>query len=252
MRTIVILITFMLIGACSSKFVTQSYSPDILFKQVEAELSLGEVNKAITTLRKLDANYSFNEKAIDAQVLLIWIYYKKGNLDQAEVFASNFLKYYPYNKYTPWVEYVYALTIYQSIPSQKRDIAKATEALGLFKDFIQKYPNLEYAEDLNFRTSLVKDILANRVMEIGRYYLRHKVYVGAINRFKEVIYVYNNSIFVPEALYRLTYSSLAIGLDKEALLYYRLLKYNYSSSKWYTKANHLVQHKIKLSNSVEQ
>lgn len=251
MRIIFLFLLLITLSACRSAFIEENMSPDILFLQAKAELSNGRIEKAISIFRKLEGRYIFSPQAIEGQTMLIWLYYKKSDLAEAEATANNFLKYYPYNEYTPWVEYMLAIITYENMPYYKKNIIEATNALNLFNSFISKYPNTEYAKDLQFKRELVRSLMAYKVMQIGNYYLNHKSYIGAINRFKEVINVYSNSVFVPEALYRLEFAYLSLGLDKEAVNSFNILEYNYKSTRWYEVANDLLNKEIKVTNNKE-
>ena len=70
-------------------------------------------------------------------------------------------------------------------------------------------------------------------MYIARYYFDKEKWIPAINRFKEVVEKYNDSIFIEEALHRLVEIHYKIGLEEEAKKYAYLLGYNYQSSQWY-------------------
>jgi outer membrane protein assembly factor BamD len=78
-------------------------------------------------------------------------------------------------------------------------------------------------------------------MEIGRFYQRSGRWLAATLRFQNVIEQYETTSHTPEALYRLTESSLALGIREEAVKYAAVLGANYPGSKWYDKAYELVQ-----------
>ncbi|MGV3278518.1 outer membrane protein assembly factor BamD [Rickettsiales bacterium LUAb2] len=233
---------FLLLSACSGdKFKKQNIPSKVLLAEGVNLLGQGKTSKAIDIFQRVEINYADEDSAIVAQVFLIWIYYQQNNLDSAEAISRSFLRYYPYNKYSPWVEYMNAIITYEQIPNPKRDLTLASNALTAFNKIIQKYPNTEYAKDVQFKSALVKQILAERVMEIGRYYLRHKAYIGAMYRFQEIVKVYNDSVFVPEALYRLVFTAISLGINEEAINDYKVLKYNYPDNDWTKRAEKLLK-----------
>ena len=71
-------------------------------------------------------------------------------------------------------------------------------------------PMLEHAE------VAVRDHLAGKEMEIGRFYERTGQWLAAQLRFQNVIEEYQTTSHTPEALYRLTETNLALGLPEEA------------------------------------
>ena len=66
--------------------------------------------------------------------------------------------------------------------------------------------------------------------------LRKKKWIAAINRFKNVIENYDDTVFIDEAIHRLVEIYFYLGLEEESKKYAILLGYNYKSSKWYEKS----------------
>ena len=73
-------------------------------------------------------------------------------------------------------------------------------------------------------------------MYIGRHYQKKNKWIAAINRFKNVISIYDETAYVEEALHRLVEIHYKIGLVDESQKYANLLGYNYLSSDWYLKS----------------
>ena len=59
---------------------------------------------------------------------------------------------------------------------------------------INNYPNTDYAMNSKFKLELINEILASKEMYLARYYFDKEKWVPAINRFKNVIENYNDSI----------------------------------------------------------
>ncbi len=87
----------------------------------------------------------------------------------------------------------------------------------------------------------MEDHLAGKEMEIGRYYQRSGRWIAAQMRFQNVVDTYQTTSHTPEALYRLTESSLALGIPAEAVKYAAVLGSNYPGNEWYERAYGLVQ-----------
>ena len=73
-------------------------------------------------------------------------------------------------------------------------------------------------------------------MYLGRHYLKKEKWIASINRFKNVIENYDETIFIEEALHRLVEINYRLGLNEEAQKYASILGYNYLSSDWYEKS----------------
>src|SRR5262249_16902334 len=104
-----------------------------------------------------------------------------------------------------------------------------------------RFPESEYARDAELKRDMVRDQLAGKEMEIGRYYLKRSEHLAAINRFKTVIAKYDTTSHAPEALYRLVEAYVSVGLIGQAQQTAAVLGYNYPGTDWYADAYALMQ-----------
>ncbi len=70
-------------------------------------------------------------------------------------------------------------------------------------------------------------------MSVGRYYSSYGYYIGAVNRYNSVVNNYSDTIFIQEALYRLSETYIALGFPDLAFKAAAILGYNYAHSEWY-------------------
>src|SRR5262249_31646066 len=84
-------------------------------------------------------------------------------------------------------------------------------------------------------------ILAASEMNVGRYYLNNKNYVGAINRFKVVVSDYQTTAHVEEALYRICEANMTLGIVAEAQASAAVLGHNFPNSEWYKRSYALLK-----------
>jgi len=105
---------------------------------------------------------------------------------------------------------------YEQITDIRRAQDSTQKAYETFNRLIVLYPQSDYAKDAVGKIRLTYNHIAGKEMEIGRYYQKQGRYAAALNRFADVVRNYPNTTQVEEALYRLTETYLALGLDKEA------------------------------------
>ena len=122
------------------------------------------------------------------------------------------------------------------IQDEKRDIEPLLKAKEKFMLVVNDYPNTDFALDAKFKLGLIEDVLASKEMYLGRHYQKKNKWIAAINRYKNVVENYDQTIFVEEALHRLVEVNYQIGLVDESKKYASLLGYNYQSSNWYKKS----------------
>ena len=168
-------------------------------------------------------------------------YYVAQDYNAAISSAQRFLSIHPGNKDVPYAYYLIALSYYEQISDVSRDQSITEQARVALREVDRRFPTSEYAADARLKLDLVNDHLAGKDMEIGRHYQRNGQWLAATLRFQNVVNEYETTSHTPEALYRLTESSLALGVPSEAVKYAAVLGANYPGSKWYEKAFDLVQ-----------
>jgi outer membrane protein assembly factor BamD len=91
------------------------------------------------------------------------------------------------------------------------------------------------------KIDLTNDHLAGKEMYIGRYYLKKKAFLAAINRFRIVTVDYQTTSHVPEALHRTVEAYLSMGLIDEAYKTASVLGHNFPNSDWYNDSYNLIK-----------
>jgi outer membrane protein assembly factor BamD len=155
--------------------------------------------------------------------------------------ARRFLAIHPGNKDAPYALYLISLNYYEQIEDVARDQSITKSALDSLGELVRRYPNTRFAADARLKTDLVRDHLAGKEMEVGRFYQRRAQWLASVVRFRTVVDEYQTTTHTPEALMRLTESYLALGIPEEARKAAAVLGVNYPTTKWYQRAYELVQ-----------
>ena len=165
-----------------------------------------------------------------------YAYYMQDYYLDAITELQRFIKIYPKHENLDYAYYLLAVSYYEKIVDEKKDLQSILNARKYFNFIIKNFPNTEYSLDSEFKVDLVNDVLASKEMYVGRYYFDKKNWISAIKRFRTVIDEYETTIYTEEALHRLVEVHYIIGLEDEAKKYAKLLGYNYESSAWYEKS----------------
>ena len=169
-------------------------------------------------------------------LMAAYAYYSQDYYADAIYELERFIKVYAKDKRMPYARFLLAMCYYEEIVDEKKDLGPLLKAQDQFKFIIKTYPDSDFALDANFKLDLINDILASKEIYLGRYYIKKRKWIAAINRFKQVIDHYDTTIYVEEALHRLVEIHYRIGLTDESKKYANLLGYNYQSSKWYAES----------------
>ena len=199
-------------------------------------LEEGDVLFAAKKFNEAEMLFPQSDWAPKAALMAAYAYYRQDYYGDVIAEVNRFIKVYPQHPQIDYAYYLLAITYYEQIIDEKKDLGSILKAKKTFKFILENYPETEYALDSEFKLDLINEILAAKEIYIGRYYFDKKKWIPAINRFRTVIDNYHETIYVEEALHRLVEAYFVIGLKDESRKYAKLLGYNYQSSKWYEKS----------------
>jgi outer membrane protein assembly factor BamD len=175
-----------------------------------------------------------------AMLMSAFCYYQANKYQDAINAADQYIELHPGSQEVAYAFYLKAMSLYEQIVDVGRDQTNTEQALTALQDVVQRFPNTEYARDALLKIDLTQDHLAGKEMEVGRYYLTRRDYIGAINRFKVVVERYQRTPQIAEALERLTEAYYALGVYPEAQTAAAVLGANYPGSVWYQDAYNLL------------
>ena len=170
-----------------------------------------------------------------AALMAAYSYFSYFYYSDAVLELEKFLDKYKNHPRRDYAYYLLALSHYDQIIDETKDLNEILKAKKYFEIIIQKYSNTDFALDSEYKLELIQELLASKEMYLARYYVEKKKWIPAINRFKTVVKDYDSTIYVEEALHRLVELHYKMGLINESKKYAILLGYNYQSSKWYEK-----------------
>jgi len=206
------------------------------YEQGMKSLEEGDVLFAAQKFNEAEILFPQSKWAPKSALMAAYSYYIQDYYGDAIAELKRFLRVYPKYKDLDYVYYLLAVSHYEQIVDEKKDLKSIIDAKKYFELVVQNYENTEYAVDSEFKLDYINDILASKEMYIGRYYISKKKWIPAINRFQTVINNYETTMYTEEALHRLVEIHYRIGLKEEAQKYATLLGYNYQSSEWYKKS----------------
>ena len=243
----------LILASCSKeearKSVIKEKSLDLQVLETYEEgmnyLEKGDALYAASKFNEAELLFPQSEWAPKSALMAAYAYYSQDYLKDAIAELDRFLKVYPKHKNLDYVYYLLAISYYEQIVDEKKDLQSIIKAKQYFEIVIRDYQKTSYALDAEFKIDLINDILAAKEMYIGRYYFEKKKWIPAINRFQTIINDYETTIYAEEALHRLVEVHYIIGLKDEAKKYAKLLGYNYQSSEWYENSYSLFDKKYK-------
>ena len=199
------------------------------------ELDKGDAIYAAKKFNEAELLYPQSIWAPRAALMAAYSYFSQFYYSDSILELEKFLDKYKNHPQRDYAYYLLALSHYDQIVDETKDLNEILKAKKYFKIVIQKYPNTDFALDSEYKLELIQELLASKEMYLARYYVEKEKWIPAINRFKTVVTDYDSTIYVEEALHRLVELHYKMGLINESKKYAALLGYNYQSSKWYEK-----------------
>ena len=197
------------------------------------ELERGDAIYAAKKFNEAELLYPQSIWAPRAALMAAYSYFTYLYYSDAVLELEKFLDKYKNHERRDYAYYLLALSHYDQIVDETKDLNEILKAKQYFEIILQRYPDTEFALDSEFKLELIQELLASKEMYLARYYVDREKWIPAINRFKKVVEDYDETIYVEEALHRLVELHYKIGLIDESKKYAVLLGYNYQSSKWY-------------------
>ena len=223
--------------------VSEDKAAEEIFNSGERELVRRRYNDAAEKFKEVERLYPYSDWAKRALIMQVYSFHKDKEYENVVSAANRFIEFHPKDKDIPYAYYLIGLSYYDQVLAIGRDQKLTQEALRIFKLIIKEYPDSEYASSSQIKFDFLKNQLASKEMEVGRYYLKRSHYVSAINRFRGIIEDFSTTSQVPEALHRLVEAYLSLGLTDEAQTAGAILGYNYKSNEWYERSFELLRSK---------
>ena len=240
---------FILLSNCSENQVGIDNSPsedkaaEEIFNSGEKEILRKRYGDAAEKFTEVERLYPYSDWAKRALIMQVYSFHKDQSYENVVSAANRFIEFHPNDKDVPYAYYLIGLSYYDQVLAIGRDQELAKEALRVFSLITKEYPESKYASSSQIRFNFLRDHLASKEMEVGRYYLKRSHYAPAINRFRGVIEEFTTTSQVPEALHRIVEAYLSLGLVNEAQTAGAILGYNYRSTEWYDRTFALLSSK---------
>ena len=204
-----------------------------LYTAAKRTMDGGDYEQAAKLFDEVERQHPYSVWARRAQLMSAFNYYLARKYTDAINSAQRFVTIHPGNSEAPYAQYLIGMSYYQQIDDVTRDQTTTQQASDAFGELIRRYPETRYAADARVKLDLIKDHLAGKEMEVGRFYQRSGQWLAATYRFRSVVDDYQTTTHTPEALERLVESYLALGVPEEAQKAGAVLGRNYPESFWY-------------------
>jgi outer membrane protein assembly factor BamD len=149
---------------------------------------------AIQYFMSLEARYPFSPETRQAQLDLIYLYYKSQQPEQAIDAAEEFERENPTHARVDYCLYMRGVVYFDQAPNVLERLFKVDMSVrppkdtltsfSVFQELIRRFPDSEYVPDARQRMVFLRNRLAKYENHVADYYIERGAYVAAVNRAK--------------------------------------------------------------------
>ncbi len=231
----------MLVAGCRSHRADDAKSgPEVIYARAQKAMKSSSYGEAIKQLEALQSRFPFSEPARQAQLDLIYVYYKSRQTDPAIDAADTFIRENPTNPRVDYAYYMKGLVYFErqanfleryfNVDLSQRPPVNARKSFEAFDDLIKKYPHSPYVGDARQRMIFLRNRLADFELHVALYYMRRGAFVGALNRAKFCVENYDGAPAVRGSMKVLVDAYRQLGMKDLAADAERVYADNYPGS----------------------
>lgn len=207
------------------------------YRRALDQLNTQNFRAAIATYQALESRFPFGRFATQAQIELVYAYYRNNDLGAAIAAADRFIRLNPEDPNVDYAYYMKGLSSFTAdrsildrflpVDPSKRDPGQARESFAEFSQLLALYPDSPYAADARARMIFLRNSLAAYEIHVADYYMRRRAYIAALNRGKYVVENFQGTPAVADGMAVMVESYLRLGLNDLADTSLSILRENY-------------------------
>tara|TARA_B110000971_G_scaffold94785_1_gene97484 strand:- start:385 stop:1371 length:987 start_codon:yes stop_codon:yes gene_type:complete len=192
---------------------------------------------SIDTYQALESRFPFGRFADQAQIEVVYAYYRNNDLEAARAAADRFIRLHPENDNVDYAFYMKGLASFTEgggfinrflpVDQTKRDPGRAEESFADFSQLLALYPDSPYAADARARMVYLRNNLAAYEIHVANYYIERSAYIAALRRGQYVVENFQETPAVADGVAIMVECYLRLGLNGLADTSLSLLKENY-------------------------
>ena len=179
---------------CARDNVVEDQGPELLYQRGYDAMEGSNFAGEIQYFNALEARYPFSPETRQAQLDLIYVYYRALQPEAAIDAAEEFERENPTHERLDYCLYMRGLVYFDQAPNIIEKLLRVDLSLrppkdtlrsfSTFQELVRRFPDSEYVPDARQRMVYLRNRLAEYENHVADYYVRRGAYVAAINRAK--------------------------------------------------------------------
>lgn len=199
-----------LVGCKSSSDLDARSGAQELYERGYNAMRSGNFSNAIQYFEALEARFPFANETKQAQLDLIYSYYRDRQIEATVDAATTFERENPTHPRVDYALYMRGLAYFSgesswyhrwlNVDLDKRPPKNVQESFSVFSQLVQRFPKSEYAADARQRMIFLRNRLADYELYVADYYMARGAWLAAANRAQFALESYNGAPATPQAL----------------------------------------------------
>jgi outer membrane protein assembly factor BamD len=227
------------LAACGRKgnTVEDAGGPAVMYEKGYSAMNASNYAGAIQYYKGLESRFPFSPEAKQAQLDLVYLFFRSQQPEQAIDAAQQFEKENPTHERIDYCLYMRGRIYFEKDPNILEKLFKVDlsmrppkdtiRSFGIFQELIRRFPNSEYVPDARQRMTFLRNRLASYENHVAKYYMKRGAYVAAINRAKYALEHYPEAPELEDTLQILVGSYEELGMRDLAADARRVLRETY-------------------------
>ncbi len=210
-------------GCSSNKYERdKAAAAATLYERGSKSMKTGNYQAASFYLEQLEARFPFSDLSKQAQLDLMYVYYKSDAPESAIDAADNFIRENPTHPRIDYAYYIKGLVYFPKkqgilerlfrVDDNERPPKGLDDSYLAFATLIERFPGSDYAEDSRERMIFLRNRLAQYQIYVAEWYVRRGAFVAAANRARRVLEEYSGSTSAYQAMEMLALCYEKLGL----------------------------------------
>ena len=197
-------------------------SSAIIYDRAAKAMADENYRNATNYLEVLTTSFPFSNEAKQAQLDLIFAYYRSNAMEEAIDEAKQFEKENPTHPRVDYALYMRGLALFEgqhswyheffNVDLAKRPPSNTEEAFSIFSQLIRRYPDSSYVDDATQRMIFLRNRLAKYENHVAEHYMERGAYVAAANRAKYSLEQYSGAPETVKSLEIITKAYEKLGM----------------------------------------
>jgi outer membrane protein assembly factor BamD len=210
-----------------------------LFERGKEDLAEEKWFAAREYFRRLVDGFPQSPHREDAKLAIGDTYIGEDSIE-SNILAINefreFLTFFPVSPRADYAQYKIGLAYTRQMLSPQRDQTATREAIRELDVFMQRYPNSPLKSEAATLERMARDRLSQSEYEVGYFYARYNVCVGAVDRFRAIL-VSDPAFTNRDGVYfHMAECLLKMGAPAEALPWFERLTAEFQTSEFLERA----------------